>query len=258
MVEGQSFQKPVAFLPSGLKQSSVALAQFGALILLQIFATLALGRLLFRQLPQFWSNASWGFGLAMHCAGFLVALALMFVLKPFFGGSFGFSLPKGQSMIWPAFWVGCLVGVLMLGVDHSAELLRARPPQGPYTTNLANMIPWLIIQGGIVGLTEETVFRSLFQSYLLTQVTTRIHVGRSELSLAGILIAVVFSLAHADAFKHVAFVTALGQQIYAIGLGVFCGYLFERSGSILAPVVAHNAADFVEWICRFALRALLS
>jgi len=64
----------------------------------------------------------------------------------------------------------------------------------------------------------------------------------------------LFSLAHADAFRHVAVVTALGQQVYAIGFGLFCAYLFEKSGSILAPVVAHNSADFVEWACRFALR----
>jgi membrane protease YdiL (CAAX protease family) len=75
-------------------------------------------------------------------------------------------------------------------------------------------------------------------------------------SLAGVIIAVGFSLAHATAFWHVPFPSALGQQVYAIALGILYAYLFEQSGSVLAPAIAHNAGDFIEWSLCFALRAI--
>jgi len=252
----RSYQ-PVHHL-STTAQGGLALVQFGALVLVQVYATLGLGRYLKSKLPASLFDSSWGFGLVTHCAGFLVAVALMASLKPFFSGSFGFSLPKGRSFVWPALWIGAVFGILMLGVDHYSELLARRPPVGPYSTSLGNMIPWLIIQGSVVGLTEETVFRSLFQGYLMTRIKAQVRVGRYKLSFAGVLAAVLFSLAHADAFWHAPLIAALGQQIYAIGFGLLCAYLFEQSGSILAPIVAHNAGDFVEWSCRFALRAVWS
>jgi len=253
-----SFCKVTFSRSSAVARVIVVLAQFSALVMLQLSGTIALLRPIRALFPKSWLHQTWSYGLAAHTAGFLVALALMSVLKPFFPGTFGLSLPKGRSFVWPALWIGTLGGLLMLGVDHYPELLMRRAPIGPYSTNPANMIPWLLIQGGVVGLTEELVFRSLFLGYLITRIPTRVHLGSIDISVAGISIALLFSLAHASAFWHVPLIAALGQQIYAIGFGLLCAYLFEQSGSIVAPIVAHSAGDLVEWSCRFALTALLT
>lgn len=254
-----SFETPLRDSPpnvSGVRQVTVVLVQFTGLVLLQIIGTIALLRLVQPLLPSSWQHRTWSYGLAAHIAGFVVALLLMSVLKPYFPGNFGLSMPKGRSYVWPALWIGALAGLFMLGVDHYPELLRHRAPVGPYSPTPANMIPWLFIQGEVVGLTEEVVFRSLFLGYLITRLPKRVRLGGIEISAAGILIAFVFSLAHATSFGHTPLITAIGQQVYAIGFGLFCAYLFEQSRSILAPIIAHNAGDLVEWCCRFALTAL--
>jgi len=112
------------------------------------------------------------------------------------------------------------------------------------------------MQGLVVGITEETVFRGLFLSYLLNRISYRVRLGAFEVSAAGILIAIVFSLSHARAFWQTTLFSALGQQIYATAIGIFCAYLFEQSGSLLAPAIAHSAGDFVEWSCCFVMSAL--
>ena len=86
--------------------------------------------------------------------------------------------------------------------------------------------------------------------------TRNVRIGTLRISVAGIIVAVTFSLAHAQAFWHTSLFSALGQQLYAIAIGILCAYLFEKSGSLLAPAIAHNAGDFVEWCCCFTMTAL--
>ena len=76
------------------------------------------------------------------------------------------------------------------------------------------------------------------------------------MSIAGIVIAVLFSLAHANSFWETTLFAAIGQQIYVTALGIFYAWLFEKSGSLLAPAIAHNAGDFIEWAACFALRGM--
>jgi membrane protease YdiL (CAAX protease family) len=48
---------------------------------------------------------------------------------------------------------------------------------------------------------------------------------------------------------------AMGQMIYAFALGVFYAYWFEKSKSLLAPIIGHNVSDVVEYILIFAMVA---
>jgi membrane protease YdiL (CAAX protease family) len=232
---------------------SASIARFLALVIVTLLATISLGKWGVGVLSGSWMKHSWGGGYVMHFAMLAVALALIAIIKPGFDGNFGLTWPRGRSYIWTGIWIGALGGLLMLAVDHYPELLAHRPPHGPYSTKLDNMLPWLLMQGIFVGISEEIVFRSLFLGYLYARITRRVRIGPTDISAAGIFVALFFSLAHADTFWHTDFISALGQQIYAIGYGLLGAWLFEKSGSVVAPICAHNAGDLVEWGCRFAL-----
>ncbi|SEG69202.1 hypothetical protein SAMN05421819_4324 [Bryocella elongata] len=241
-------------------RSSRIFSSLGAATLLICLYILSVSRaltLITSHLPSSWLRSSWRQGYVSHVVLLLVALAFMAILKPYFGGSFGLRVPQpGRSFIWPALWIGASFGMLMLCVDYYSNLIHRTAPPGPFAINPGNVIPWLLMQGLVVGITEEAVFRGLFLGYLLSRVSYRIRFGGFQVSVAGILIAVVFSLAHAGAFWHTSLFAAIGQQIYAIAIGIFCAYLFEQSDSLLAPAIAHSAGDFVEWSCCFAMTAL--
>ena len=199
----------------------------------------------------------WIYGYLSHACLLLIALGFMAVLKPFFGGNFGLRLPyPGKSYVWPAMWIGVCFGFLMLIVDYYPSLIRRSAPPGPYATNLSNVVPWLLMEGAVVGFTEEALFRGLFLGYLVSRITRGVQIGRFRVSIAGIIVAVTFSLAHSQAFMHTSLLSACGQQLYAVAIGLVCAYLFEQSGSLLAPAIAHNAGDFVEWCCCFTMTAL--
>jgi membrane protease YdiL (CAAX protease family) len=209
------------------------------------------------RVPAHYIKTPWIYGYLSHACLLLIALGFMAVLKPFFGGNFGLQQPRpGKSYVWLAFWVGVCFGFLMLVVDYYPSLIRHSAPPGPYATNLWNVVQWLLMEGVVVGFTEEALFRGLFLGYLVSRITRSVRIGAARISVAGIIVAATFSLAHVQAFWHTSLLSALGQQLYTIAIGIFCAYLFEQSGSLLAPAIAHNAGDFVEWCCCFTMTAL--
>jgi membrane protease YdiL (CAAX protease family) len=242
----------------GIFDISLALLRFIVLVLLAFFCLSGFLKIMAGVLPAHWLKPSWAFGYLTHGAMLLVALGFIAVLKSSSEMSFGLNWPKGKTYFWPALWIGGLGGLVMLVVDHYPDLLAHRSPAGPYSTALGNMIPWLIMQGTLVGVSEEIVFRSLFLGYLIVRLGRKFSIGPFDISAAGVLIAVVFSLAHASSFWSMPFAAAFGQQVYAIGYGLLGAYLFEQSGSVLAPIIAHDAGDLVEWGCRFTLSAAWS
>jgi membrane protease YdiL (CAAX protease family) len=77
------------------------------------------------------------------------------------------------------------------------------------------------------------------------------------MSWAGVLIAVIFALLHANNFATRLWPQALGQQIYAIALGVLYAYWQEKSRSVVAPSIGHNVGDGVEFAIEYVWVGLL-
>jgi membrane protease YdiL (CAAX protease family) len=56
---------------------------------------------------------------------------------------------------------------------------------------------------------------------------------------------------HASSFDTRAWEQALGQQVYALALGVLFAYSLEKSRSIVAPMIGHPFSDVVEQLLVF-------
>lgn len=228
---------------------------FFCLVFLQWLATNALIAVGISHLPPQWTAPGWPFGYFGHAAQLLVALAFITALRRVPGFDPGLRWPRGRSYVGIALVIGAAFGILMLLVDNGPDIWAMRAPEGPYDARIGNVLPWLLMQGVFVGITEEVPFRSLFLAYLLPLMPQRIGVCGIDVSAATVVTALIFSLAHLPSFWSEPFYAALGQQIYVTALGIFYGWLFERSRSVLAPIIAHNAGDFVEWSFLFAMRA---
>lgn len=230
-----------------------ALFLFACLVAVQWFAQTGLTTAAVNMLPASWTASGWPYGYVGHTLQLLVALALIAVLRPLPRFDPGFRWPKGYAYIGIALGVGVVGGVLMLLVDNGPDILGHRPPAGPYTPTIGNIVPWLMMQGVFVGITEEIPFRALFLGYLLLTMPQRISVGRTDISWATIATSIIFALAHIESFWQEPLGAAIGQQLYVTAFGIFYGWLFERSRSIVVPIIAHNAGDFVEWSLLFLM-----
>lgn len=89
------------------------------------------------------------------------------------------------------------------------------------------------------GPSEELIFRGFAITLLSTVLTRRVLYGK--LSVANIIAAVIFGVAHAQFFVMPFAVTYDPAQVaYAIGLGLFYGDCYEKTNSVIYPMIMHS------------------
>ena len=194
----------------------------------------------------------------------LVALADVFVLTLALLGiaiarrrlpdaEFGLRWPRdkrawlGRSVAWAV-----ALAAVMLVVDSGAGLMHGRAPE-PTAHGALDLTGWLAFNALLVGPCEEILFRGLLLGVLGALSPSRVRFGARSISAAGIVIALLFALAHARSFAIEAWPIALGQQVYAFAFGLLYVGWRERSGSLLMPVVVHSVSDVVEEVAVYVL-----
>lgn len=201
------------------------------------------------QLGWLYSQHFWQTALA------LVAIVLIRVVFPF---DAGLRWPKEKTYIWPSVLWGVFFGVLMTVVDYAPDLIARHPMDLGFPITRDNVIGWTFFEGVYVGPTEEILFRSLLVGFLIAAMPGKFTLGRYSMSWAGIVVAAIFAFAHLASFFTRPSFAAAGQQLYAFALGVLYAYWFEKSRSVVAPIIGHNVSDVVEYAICFALIALWS
>ena len=84
----------------------------------------------------------------------------------------------------------------------------------------------------------------------------QVRLWKFEMHIAGVILALLFALAHVTSFWSDLFWPALGRQVYGFVLGVLYAYWREKSGSLLAPIIGHNLSDGVEYALMFLMTLL--
>jgi membrane protease YdiL (CAAX protease family) len=190
-----------------------------------------------------------------HAVMTLVALILIALLSRRRMSDYGLQKPQGKSYVGASIGWGIFFGVLMTVADYLPSLLAHKPPES-YPLTGVNITGWLVFSFVYVGFTEEVPFRGLLQTFLMQRTTGRIRVGSYDMHAAGVVLAVLFALAHAGNFWVRPFWAALAQQLYAIALGILYAYWREKSGSLAAAIIGHNLSDGVELSITFFLEWL--
>jgi hypothetical protein len=193
---------------------------------------------------------------SQHLFQTLAALIAIFLIKRIMPFDAGLRWPPGKTYLWPAILWGIFFGVLMTVVDYAPDLIAHRPMDLGFPITAPNIIGWTFFEGVYVGPTEEILFRSLLVGYLIAAMPAQLRLGRYSMSWAGVIVAAVFAFAHIASFFTRPSFAAAGQQIYAFALGILYAYWFEKSRSVVAPIVGHNVGDVVEYLICFALIAL--
>ena len=154
---------------------------------------------------------------------------------------FGLHWPRGKRYFLPALlWGLALATVVNAGNSWLDLLLHIKQTTGDIVYTHQNIWGWAVFEWIYVGPTEEIPFRALLVTYLATAMPGKLHVGRFSMNWAGIIVALLFALAHVQSFWTESLLDALIQQGYAFVLGVLYAYWLEKSRSILAPILAHN------------------
>jgi hypothetical protein len=204
------------------------------------------------------SGFTLGYLYIQHGLQFLLSLIAIWILKRWFlPADYGLHWPKGKTYLVPAVLWGLFFGVLMTLVDFAPQIAAHTKPDLGYPLTSSNVSGWLLFEWIYVGPTEEVPFRALLVTYLIATMPGKFRFWRYEMSWAGVLIAGIFALLHANNFATRLWPQALGQQIYAIALGVLYAYWQEKSRSVVAPSIGHNVGDGVEFAIEYVWVGLL-
>ena len=104
----------------------------------------------------------------------------------------------------------------------------------------------LIYQATVPGIDEELMFRGLLLLGLSMAVTGRTwNLWGAPVGWAAILVTLFFALGHSIMVTDGQLQTSLIALIYTAILGWALIWIRLRTGSILLPIIAHNATNFV-------------
>lgn len=191
----------------------------GTLLLASVLWFLIFGM----QLANFWVLMSLSTGL----------LALLVVAVD--GWPFKRADLNWRNLVWGVLSAAVLYFVFWVG-NEVARLLFAFTPVrvGSIYSNKAMAAPWVIaiLLAVVIGPGEEIYWRAFVQRYFVARWGV----------LAGILLAaVVYALVHIWAFNLILLVAALVS-------GIFWGWLYQRTGSIVPGIVSHALWDVAIFI----------
>ncbi|MBW6465864.1 MAG: CPBP family intramembrane metalloprotease [Brevefilum sp.] len=192
-----------------------------------------------------------------HIVQALIFLALMLAISKLGGVQFGFGWGDRQ-VGW--FYVR-LFGLIFTGyvvVSLLITILSGSFQGFQYPLNARNVSGQLGFQLLLSGPSEELIFRAFAMTMLgllisgglvrgetgFGRVITSVFGG--ELSIVNLIAAVIFGLAHVRfSFSPFSVSFSTGQVIYSIGLGLFYGVCYERSGSMIYPMIMHSISNVV-------------
>ena len=152
---------------------------------------------------------------------------------------------RGKGLVGLAIAIGVGMAVLMLVADYWPQLIDHVAPNGGYDTSPVGAAGWLAVMASS-GLCEETIFRGLLVGMLTVLTPGRVRVGAFDIPFSGLVVAVLFGLAHYTSFMVDPLWMAIAQQLYAFVFGLVYVWLMERSHSLVAPMIAHGVGDALE------------
>lgn len=179
-----------------------------------------------------------------HIAQALLFIPLIILLKKVKPElSFGFQLgdsKKGMTYVF-RFTIFFLI---YTAIGMSITILTKSFNAYTFPINGRNIFGYLGFQLFLSGPSEELLFRAFGITFLGIFFQKRLFKGK--VSVSNLMIAVIFGLAHVGIhFSPFHLTYSLFQVIYAFGLGLVYGDAYEKSGSVLYPMMIHSISNVI-------------
>ena len=187
-------------------------------------------------------ESSWILATLLHIPQFVIPFIIILYLTK--GGirEYGFNL--GQKP--PVFThkrmlgLGVLFG-LLFSLHHIVRVASGNQPDIPQPINTVSVLGNLSFQWIIVGLSEETMFRGLIQTYLMKNLRGYLNLVGHDLHIGTVIGGILWGLFH---FVNI-LVMPIGPVVFYVSLttiaGLAMGYAYQETGSLLTTIIVHNS-----------------
>jgi uncharacterized protein len=188
-------------------------------------------------------DGSYGWISVHHIVQALIFLIIIVVLNRFKPLDFGFGW--GNKKVGKKY---VLMFTLIFGagsvVSHLITVLTGSFQQFGYPLTATNIVGQMSFQLLLSGPSEELIFRAFAITMLALLIKGRVFHGK--VSYANIIAAVIFGLAHVN-FSFAPFEVRynLFQVILSVTLGLFYGDCYEKSKSMVYPMMMHSISNVI-------------
>jgi membrane protease YdiL (CAAX protease family) len=133
-----------------------------------------------------------------------------------------------------------LISGLVLSVRYFVQILNGLPLDVPQPVDSVNALGYLLFQWIIVGLSEETMFRGLIQTYLMENLEGSLEIMGHGVHVGTLVGALFWGGFHIINVLNMPLGSALLTVFITTPIGLLLGYAYQRTRSLLTTILVHN------------------
>jgi membrane protease YdiL (CAAX protease family) len=186
-------------------------------------------------------ESSWIFVDLVHVPQFLIPFIMILYITKGRPSHYGFNLKEDP----PEFThrrmliIGLCSGLLM-STKYVTQMVNGLPLDVPQPVTPTNIIGYMTFQWIIVGLSEETMFRGLIQTYLMENLEGEIKITGHRFHIGTVIAAFFWGGFHIINALNMPLSTAVFTVVITTPIGLLMGYAYQRTGSLLTTTLIHN------------------
>lgn len=218
----------------------------------------ALTRLLsfYEQLPIHVSENSWILAVEHHLIQLGGALVLITIASRGKYQEWGLTMKRRWQSIKLFKKFSYYYLLYFIGISFLIQLIIYYPgPPFEHTFNSFQVLGYLSFGFLLTGLSEEILFRGFIHTVLYRATKKTWTIYKIKYPVAGLIASLIFCLAHVGIsfFPFEIYHLNPLQLLQAFVLGLFYSYAYYRTGSLLAPILAHNLSNGSLWAMDYLL-----
>jgi membrane protease YdiL (CAAX protease family) len=176
----------------------------------------------------------------VHVPQFLLPFVLIVYITKGRLRTYGFNLGQDPHFTHKrVLAIGVVFGLIM-SLKYIPQIVRTGSVDVLRPVTPENVIGQMTFQWIVVGLSEETMFRGLIQTYLMRNLDGYTRLLGHDFHIGTIIGAVFWGAFH---FLNI-LVMPLGPVVFVVVLttliGLVLGYAYQRTGSLLTTIIVHN------------------
>jgi membrane protease YdiL (CAAX protease family) len=186
-------------------------------------------------------ESPWVFSVLVHIPQFVVPFALICWITRGRLAEYGFNARQKP----PVFTHGRMLALgaafgLLLSLRYIPAIITHGPIDISEPVTLFNVLGSMAFQWIIVGVSEETMFRGLIQTYLANNLAGYVKIIGHDLHLGTVVGAIVWGLFHFINILIMPIGSVAFTVLFTTLAGLAMGYAYQQTGSLLTTIIVHN------------------
>ncbi len=186
-------------------------------------------------------ESSWIFADLVHVPQFLIPFIIILYITKGRLGHYGFNLKEDPpEFIHRRMLIIGLCSGLLMSIKYVIQIVNGLPVDVPQPVTPINIFGYMTFQWIIVGLSEETMFRGLIQTYLMDNLEGKVKLAGHEFHIGTVIAALFWGGFHIINALNMPLSSAIFTVVITTPIGLLMGYADQRTGSLLTTTLVHN------------------